>query len=78
MMAARVLATSPAIQLSEQRELFTGGFMSFQPTVPQTYDVLPDGRFVMVQLESEVEARREIAVILNWFQDLAQRFPSGN
>ena len=39
-----------------------------------SYDVHPDGRFLMI--EREVVAA-QIAVVLNWFEELKQRVPTG-
>jgi serine/threonine-protein kinase len=76
MMAVQVLGTNPTVQVSTQRELFSGGFMAYQPMVPRTYDVLPDGRFVMVQLEGKIESSRDIAVVLNWTEELKRLVPT--
>jgi hypothetical protein len=74
-MAVRIVDTTPEIQLADETELFSGGFVPFQSTVPRTYDVLPDGRFVMIQLDGGENAQQDIAVVLNWFEELKQRVP---
>ncbi len=42
------------------------------------YDVTPDGqRFVMVQARGQQEEATQINVVLNWFEELKQRVPTG-
>ena len=41
------------------------------------YDVSPDGRrFLMIKPRPDVEARREVTVVLNWTETLKQRAPT--
>ncbi len=43
------------------------------------YDVTPDGqRFVMVKPSEQQGAATQINVVLNWFEELKQRVPTGN
>ncbi len=43
------------------------------------YDVTPDGqRFLMVQVTESEQAATQINVVLNWFEELKQRVPTGN
>ena len=44
------------------------------------YDVAPDGqRFLMIQpTEQRAEAATQINVVLNWFEELKARVPTGN
>ncbi len=39
------------------------------------YDILPDGRFVMVR-EPDPEGTREIVLVLNWFEELKRLVPT--
>ena len=42
------------------------------------YDVAPDGRFLMVAMDEEtVAASRRITVVINWFEELKERVPTG-
>ena len=42
------------------------------------YAVTPDGqRFLMIK-ESEEQTATQINVVLNWFEELKQRVPTGN
>ena len=42
----------------------------------RTYDVAPDGRFLMVKEgERENDAAAHIDVVLNWVQELTERLP---
>jgi serine/threonine-protein kinase len=47
------------------------------PANPRPYDVLPDGRFVAVDVANEISAARapQIQVVLNWFEDLKTKAP---
>ncbi len=44
-----------------------------------TYDVAPDGRFVMLSRSTESEQARveQLVVVLNWTQELLERVPTG-
>ena len=44
------------------------------------YDVAPDGRFLMITLPGDPTGeggRPELNVVLNWFEELKQRVPTG-
>jgi serine/threonine-protein kinase len=58
------------------RMLFSGPYPSNQGwTRPRSYDVTPDGdRFLLTKLPGE-QPRPRIVVVLNWFEELAARFP---
>ena len=47
------------------------------PGSPRPYDVLPDGRFVGIEVMSpSTELRtQQINVVLNWFEELKARVP---
>ena len=50
------------------------------PGTPRPYDILSDGRFVMVDAaaaSSEGGPRGQINVVLNWFEELNARMPGG-
>ena len=44
------------------------------PLWPKYYDVAPDGRFLVVEDRSTTQFN----VVLNWFEELKQRVPTGN
>jgi serine/threonine-protein kinase len=75
MMSVKILATSPEFRAGAPIELFSGGFLQWAATLPRTYDVAADGRFLMVQTSEQRTTRREIRVVLNWFEELKQRVP---
>ena len=57
------------------QELFRGRFSYFDPLFgPRSYDVAPDGRFLMVQ--SDAPRPTEIQVVVNFFEELRQRVPN--
>ncbi len=68
-MAASVSPGGP-FSVSRPRQLFEGTFL-------QTWEVAPDGRLLMVRLSEEETSLRQINVVLNWFDELKQRVPSG-
>jgi eukaryotic-like serine/threonine-protein kinase len=77
MMAADV-ATQPSFAAGKPRVLFEGQYMPSQGTSPN-YDVSPDGqRFLMLKpVEQAQAAPTQINVVLNWFEELKQKVPTG-
>ena len=72
MMVADV-STEPKLSVGKPRVLFRGQFASIQG---KNYDVTPDGqRFLMVRTD-ELPPPKEIAVVLNWMEDLKSRLLS--
>ena len=57
------------------RMLFEGGFVGWEPNTPRTYDVSPDGRFLMIERNLEVGATG-IVLIQNWFEELNRLVPT--
>jgi eukaryotic-like serine/threonine-protein kinase len=56
-------------------------FFFFPGPVVRTYDVAPDGRFLMIQSEAATQpdpAPPSIVVVQNWFEELRQRVPARN
>ena len=41
-----------------------------------SFDVMPDGRLLLVDNEQEVGMTRELRVVLNWFGELKQKVPA--
>ena len=48
------------------------------PTTPRTFDIMPDGRFVVVGTpgQNQTGGVTQIHVVLNWFEDLKARVPT--
>jgi serine/threonine-protein kinase len=77
MMAADI-ATQPNFTVGKPRMLFDGQYVPAGGTSPN-YDVSPDGeRFLMVKPAEQTEAApTQINVVLNWFEELKQKVPTG-
>ncbi|MCH8267337.1 MAG: serine/threonine-protein kinase [Acidobacteria bacterium] len=76
-MMAVEIATEPTFSAGLPRLLFEG---NFQPSAASlaNYDVTPDGqRFVMIQEGAPDSPPPQINVVLNWFEELKRRVPSG-
>ena len=76
MMAVEV-TTEPTFSAGNPRLLFEGTFQ-MNNFFNAEYDVTPDGqRFVMVEGTQDSPAPTQIHVVLNWFEELKQRVPTG-
>jgi eukaryotic-like serine/threonine-protein kinase len=77
MMAVDV-ATQPGFAAGKPRVLFEGPYQPTPITFPN-YDVSPDGqRFLMLKpSEQEHAVPTQINVVLNWFEELKQKVPTG-
>ncbi len=64
---AAAVETEPQLRVVGSRELFEGRYVSCLSC--QTYDVGPDGRFLMIQ-DPQEPAPAGINVVLNWFEEL--------
>ena len=77
-MMAVEIATQPAVSGGKPKVVFEGPYLR---TVIMTsnYDVSPDGqRFLMLKpSESAQAAPTQINVVLNWFEELKQKVPTG-
>jgi Tol biopolymer transport system component len=71
------IATQPGFAAGKPRMLFEGPYE--QPPVPiANYDVSPDGqRFLMLKPSEQEAAPTQINVVLNWFEELKRRVPTG-
>jgi serine/threonine-protein kinase len=77
-MMAVEIATQPSFSVGKPRMLFEGRYGP--PPVPiPNYDVSPDGqRFLMLKPSETTEAApTQINVVLNWFEELKQKVPTG-
>jgi Tol biopolymer transport system component len=77
-MMALDIATQPSFAAGKPRVLFEGQYARTLFTIP-SYDVSPDGqRFLMLKpTEQEQSAPTQINVVLNWFEELKQKVPTG-
>jgi serine/threonine-protein kinase len=76
-MMAVDIATQPSFASGKPRMLFEGQYSPAPGTTPN-YDVSPDGqRFLMIKPSEAGEAPTQINVVLNWFEELKQRVPTG-
>jgi Tol biopolymer transport system component len=77
-MMAVDIATQPSFLVGKPRLLFEGPYLP-SPLAPPNYDVSPDGqRFLMVKpAEQEQAPPTQINVVLNWFEELKRRVPTG-
>ncbi|MHC4808227.1 MAG: protein kinase domain-containing protein, partial [Planctomycetota bacterium] len=67
--------TVPKFSVSAPKELFSGRFESYRCSA--NYDITPNGdRFIMIKLHEGSEPT-QINVVLNWFEELKRRVPSG-
>jgi Tol biopolymer transport system component len=72
------IITQPGFSVGKPRMLFEGPYQPAPLTAPN-YDVSPDGqRFLMLKpVESAEAAPTQINVVLNWFEELKQKVPTG-
>jgi Tol biopolymer transport system component/predicted Ser/Thr protein kinase len=73
------ITTQPGFVAGKPRMLFEGPY-SPTPLTNPNYDVSSDGqRFLMLKpSEQEQSAPTQINVVLNWFEELKQKVPTGN
>jgi Tol biopolymer transport system component/DNA-binding winged helix-turn-helix (wHTH) protein len=77
-MMAVEITTQPSFAAGKPRVLFEGKYLPAVFTVPN-YDVSPDGqRFLMIKpVEQKQAGPTQINVVLNWFEELKQKVPTG-
>jgi serine/threonine protein kinase/Tol biopolymer transport system component len=77
-MMAVDIATQPGFTASTPRMLFEGRYEANQVPL-YNFDISPDGqRFLMVKpVEQDQAAPTQINVVLNWFEELKQKVPTG-
>ena len=78
-MMALDVATQPGLIAGKPRMLFEGQYFANEwPQVSTVYDVSTDGqRFLMVKAAEQASSARQINVVLNWFEELKQKVPTG-
>jgi len=77
-MMAVDIATQPGFAAGKPRMLFEGRYER-APVPIANYDVSPDGqRFLMLKPSEASEATpTQINIVLNWFEELKRRVPTG-
>jgi serine/threonine-protein kinase len=77
-MMAVDISTQPSFAAGKPKVLFTGQYLPTPGTL-SNYDVSPDGqRFLMIKPGESTEAPpTQINVVLNWFEELKRRVPTG-
>ncbi len=77
-MMAVDIATQPGFAAGKPRMLFEGRYQ-LSPVQTEDYDVSPDGqRFLMLKANEQAQAApTQINVVLNWFEELKRRVPTG-
>jgi len=78
-MMALDVATQPSFSAGKPHMLFEGQyFTSDWPLIGTAYDVSADGqRFLMVKATEQSSSATQINVVLNWFEELKQKVPTG-
>jgi eukaryotic-like serine/threonine-protein kinase len=77
-MMAVDISTQPGFVAGKPRQLFEGKYLP-DPYARANYDVSPDGqRFLMLKPSEQTgNAPTQINVVLNWFEELKQKVPTG-
>ena len=75
------LTTKPTFVFSDPTPLQRGNLIEGGPTFIRPFDVARDGRIIAIELAGQTEPGpsrlQQIQVILNWFEDVKQKVPSG-
>jgi len=70
--------TEPSFSAEDPRVLFERLYFGHSPALNATsWDVAPDGRFIMVKPGEADLAPRSLQVVLNWFEELKRLAPVG-
>jgi Tol biopolymer transport system component len=77
-MMAVDIATQPSFTVGKPQMLFEGPYAPIAATT-RNYDVSPDGqRFLMLKPSEQGQAAStQISVVLNWFEELKRKVPTG-
>jgi Tol biopolymer transport system component/predicted Ser/Thr protein kinase len=76
-MMAVDIATQPGFAAGKPRMLFEGRY-EVAPFPVDNYDISPDGqRFLMLKPVEQAAGPTQINVVLNWFEELKQKVPTG-
>jgi hypothetical protein len=69
--------TQPSFSADKPKVLFVGQYVLSLLTMAN-YDVSPNGqRFVMIKEDEQAATATQINVVLNWFEELKQKVPTG-
>jgi len=72
------IATQPGFAAGRPRKLFEGRYAYSPNPVAANYDATPDGqRFLMIEESEQSSSAAQINVVLNWFEELKQKAPTG-
>jgi serine/threonine-protein kinase len=75
-MHAAAVADEEELAFAVSQQLFSGNFFGSPSPESSSYDVAPDGRFLMIEIEDASGANDEpasIVVVQNWLEELKQR-----
>ena len=76
-MMAVPITTQPGFSAGTPKVLFEGAYQTRPETTPN-YDASPDGqRFLMLKSDEQSAGPTQINVVLNWFEELKQKVPTG-
>ncbi len=73
---AAALDAGADLRLEQPTVLFEGDYFILPPSAP-SYAVGADGRSLMIEPPDPGDVRERINVVLNWFEELKQRVPTG-
>jgi len=78
-MMAVDINTQPSFSAGKPKVLFTGQYQPSSSPVPNAnYDISHDGqRFLILKPGGQDQAATQINVVLNWFEELKQKVPTG-
>jgi dipeptidyl aminopeptidase/acylaminoacyl peptidase len=70
---AVAVSSGPAFAFKPPAFLFESRYLASEQ--PPSYDVAPDGRFLMIKPATESRTSAQIVVVLNWAEELRRRLP---
>lgn len=77
MTAARIEASGGGVRVGERIPLFNVDERAFQIySNYTTYDVAPDGRFLMIQFDVDEQGASRLVLVENWLEELKLRAPN--
>jgi Tol biopolymer transport system component len=77
-MMAVEISTKASFSTGAPKTLFEGEYVLLPTISTPNYDVSPDGqRFLMLKPAEEAQVPTQINVVLNWFEELKQKVPTG-
>jgi serine/threonine-protein kinase len=75
MMAVTMDTAGEELSFGASGELFNEPYLSSPAPTARTYDVAPDGRFLMIQLDGSSDGSASIVVVQNWTEELKRQVP---